>query len=361
MSVKKSNKIFGLLIIAIALLCSSLIGGLNISNAYALDLGQKHDFFQVEILDKEDNSLSSKKTIQYQYGSTSSDVAKAYVYDVSKTYNFKLKFNFSDAATTEWGDTQPTSIDSKYTLKIETLYLKHGYSSAPFYDNVGNTVGAVAINENTYTMTEEEGYKDFANETYKIQIQSNQTINWGIYRFKMTLSDDLIFYSDYFVLEPTTSVKDKPVIMMTDDGIDSYTFSINPDTEEYKYADERQIKWYVFGKTNEGKNYALTPTDLKRSDFIELNANDKLYDDSFERNGYSLTLPKPDLKDGEWQVWCEFTPKNSAVTTKSDVCEFVIGDAGNIPFFWIIGSVAVAGIGITILIAALKTKREKIY
>ena len=350
-----------------AILCSSLFCGLNSSTSYAIDAGQKNDFFQVEVLSG-NSSIQSSSTISYQYSPSNS--ANAYVYNVKDTTKFVLHFDFSDSATTAWAGTVPSVTNSKYTLNISVEFLK-GYSSAYFTDENENLIDAVIVDSTSLssTRTEAQGYQTFSSYTPNWNVHSEHAVSqkgetltisgWGIYRFKMSLGG-IISYSDFFILQPTMQVENAPTFTMYDNGIDEYTFNIIK-TNEYQYIDENQIKWYVHGKTNDGKNYALIEDDLTFSKFVNLDCENYLYK-TITRTGYSFTLQKPDLPDGEWTVWCEYTPYGSSQTTTSKEAVFTMGytDAG-LPYVWIIIGVCALSLGITGLFVFIKIKHEKIY
>jgi len=352
MFAKKSNKILFLLVIA-AILCSLFLGTINFSSAYALDNGQATDFFKIDVLNGT-TSLSTDNTINYFYNRDNS--AKAYIYDVKDTSDFKFIFNFTDETL---GGTTPGIIDGKYTLTVEMEYLK-GYSSAYFTDENGQLIDAVSkSNILTKTYTAKEGYQKFNNTSHTIAIVENDKINWGIYRFKMTLNN-IEAYSDFFIIQPTMTVSQAPTIKLAQQTLDKYTVEIEID-DEYRYIDENQIKWYVCGKTTSGKNIALLQADLDTAKFIALGCTEYLYQ-TFDRTGYSFTLEKPQLEDGEWTVWCTYTPygRTDSVISEDHIVEF--GNQGSfMTIVWIAISLGILGIILSGVFIYVKIKHEKIY
>ncbi|MBE7073672.1 MAG: hypothetical protein E7379_01070 [Clostridiales bacterium] len=351
---KKSKNTVFLLIVTFVLLFAFLLSGLHFTNTYALDANKKNACFWVEVSDRSDQSLTASETIDYSYNELRT--AKAFVYNVENTYRFKLHFDFSQLS-----DEQIPSTDAEgyCTLKVTYEYLK-GYSSAKFTDEHDNIISAVTTNTIGNTLTsiwdKETSFKD---KTLTVDICPGSKVNWGIYRFKVMLGNNISLYSDFFILQPKMQVG-KPTIgePLNNKDSDKYVFNVDT-TGEYRYVDENQIKWYVYGKTTNGENYSLLQSDLNIDKFEQLNCDKYLYKDT-KRAGFEFSLLRAELPDGEWTVWCEYAPYGTTNTVVSNELHF--GKLTNtLPIIWIIAGFVVLCIALTSLVVFVKIKKEKIY
>lgn len=365
MVARKSNKIILCLFIAFAFLLSLLVGGINLSNAEAAT-AQTNPFFQVDVLNDNETPLAAVNEIEYNY--SQSDTAKAYVFKAKNSAIFKFRFNFEDSAMQNVIETPVVDVDNNYNLNIEIQYLR-GYTSSYFTLDNGAPIEGVAVNNTMTTSTPQNtGWKTLDSWSPTWNIHANATAEdgkpihgWGIYRFKMTLGETVVKYSDFFVLEPVTEILAAPEIRKQDYGINEYYFSINM-SGDYQYIDENQLTWYVYGIEKGATNkWALLEDDLTTPTFIGLECNKALHA-SVPRNGFTFMLEKPTV-EGEWFVWCEYKPAGvNTLPRKSNEESFYIGERENVFPYWTIAiGVAVLGTVVTIIIAAVKAKREKIY
>ena len=364
MVAKKSKRIILSLFIAFAFLLSLLVGGINLSNAHAASM-QKNEFFQVLVLDSNQNEIAAVNEVQYHYSAT--DTAKAYVFKAKNASSFKFRFNFEDYATQSFVET-PVTNANRYNLRVSIEYLQ-GYTSSYFTLANGSPIEGVAINQTMQTsIPENSGWKTLDSWSPSWNIHAHATAEdgksihgWGIYRFKMTLGETVTAYSDFFVLEPVTEILAAPEIRQLDYSINEYRFSVNM-AGDYQYIDENQLTWYVYGIEKGATNkWALLDADLLTPTFINLECNKALHA-SVPRTGFTFSLEKPTV-EGEWYVWCEYKPAGvNTLPKKSNEESFYIGVREDVFPYWTIAvGMAVLGIVVCIVIAAVKAKREKIY
>ena len=364
MVAKKSNKIILCLFIAFAFLLSLFFGGINISSADATS-EQKNPFFQVQVLNENDAEVAPIRQEIYNHSSVGS--AKAYVFKAKNSAKFKFKFDFDDVAMQNVIET-PVPDANYYNLRIQIEYLQ-GYTSSYFTLADDSPISEVAVNNTMKTSTHQDnGWKVLDSWAPTWNIHSHATAEdgksihgWGIYRFKMTLGENVTAYSDYFVLEPVTEILNAPEIRKLDKGFNQYEFSVNQ-AGDYQYIDENQLTWYVYGIEKGGANkWALLDEDLLTDTFINLECNKALHA-SVPRTGFTFVLEKPTI-EGEWFVWCEYTPAGvNTMPRKSNDASFYVGTRENVFPYWTLAiGGAVLSIVICIIIASVKAKREKIY
>lgn len=382
MFAKKSSRIFVGIFCIFALLISLFIGGINLSLADENASAQSsNSFFKIELV-KDTFIQEEIETINYEY--SQGETATAHIFKASKIGYFKFGFDFSDEAISSWlgqrpsVDTKGTSYttDDTYNLRIEVEFLK-GYKNdgtTYFTDNSG-LHAEVIVNKTLQTsipitknwQTEFNNYKPTFN-VHDINIGENAFgqktfTSWGIYRFKMVLGDNITHYSDFYILQPTMDVNTTPIITVNDDSLEEVVYQVSA-AGDYKHIDPNQIVWYVHGETLDDKNYALLKSDLETEKFKLLECTEYLHTE-LPRTGYTFTLPRPTI-DGEWRIWCEYTPYGQDNTTVSDDYYLIVGEQPQtLAPHWIVLIAIGAGIvlvgSVVAITIAVSVKHEKIY
>lgn len=359
-----------------AFLISAIIGRINFTQTSTEASASSNGFFQLEFTkDGLVKNPISETPSQYEYAE--GVTADAYRYKAAKVDYVKFYFDFSD-----WTFADPTidtkgtasTADDTYNLRVEVEYLK-GYKNDGetfFADQTGLHAEVIVNNTLQKQCPISKNWKnEFSSSleplTWKIHDNNVGTSStgqktftgWGIYRFKFVLGDNIQRYSDFFILEPTMEVNSLPVVTVNNEAIEEVVYQVSP-TGEYKHIDPNQIVWYVYGKAEDGDNYALLKSDLDTTKFQMLECTEYLHLE-LPRTGYTFTLPRPVIK-GEWKVWCEYTPYGQNITTKSEDFYLIIkNDALVLPYHWIIIGICAFGICITLIVIAVKIKHEKIF
>ena len=187
---------------------------------------------------------------------------------------------------------------------------------------------------------------------------------WGIYQFNF-ICNGTAYNSDLFEVTPTkisdispeTSLSIKSEAVRSQYSINNaYILSIT--SPEYKYIERNNIVWKVSGEGSDGKKYVLLPSDIEEGD---KETKSILSDDAFDRTGETFKFDF-DIS-GNWEITCEITnPENTEDVRVSNVIK--VSTVKIIPknlIIWIVvGSVALAGIILTVIIILAK-KKEKIW
>lgn len=192
---------------------------------------------------------------------------------------------------------------------------------------------------------------------------SQQTAKeWGIYRFTLDINGEQT-QSEYFIIEPTREVASDPIVKSTEVVSENsirkaYQFSIT-NADEYKYVDSSKLIWYAKGKTQDGKIYAYSRTDIGKDNFKDC-GNNFLYQNP---NRTGLTFLFDDSgKYGKWDVWCEYRPeapgtaRDSVVTSIETKAEF-----NYVIIIVVVSVIAAIAVAFSVGVCIFKIKKEKVY
>ncbi|MBP3345063.1 MAG: hypothetical protein J6K97_02545 [Clostridia bacterium] len=360
MTAKKSNKIIICLFLALAFVLSIFVGGAKMFSSDAattLSMEKSREVFKISVL--KNSSSANSTTMEYNGGT-------ANVYAIGDVDTFKLEYDFSNLGI----DPGLSTSNNKYNLSIDIQFLK-AYSDSTFTN--GSILNkAVEIYSNAFStsyssLSSFNGYsRSFNIHDGLTNVQNGEEIffgGWGIYRFKMTLNN-VEAYSDFFIIEPTKQVSGAPVVVVQQTSFDKYQFSLKQ-PHGYNYIDPDTLVWYVYGKTNDGSTFVLTEGDLdSREEFY--NIDFALYSNNFKRTGLTFEFKRPEFSGkniaGTWTVWCEYKYKDSTYAVPSNRVDLKLGEEPKqFPYIWVIGGACGLAVVGTIIIAAVKAKREKIY
>lgn len=187
---------------------------------------------------------------------------------------------------------------------------------------------------------------------------------WGIYRFSIeigeggnTFTSDLynIMPSDELVT-PTFSIhKQGSTSSMHDDYICTITNQSN-----FKYADTTRLTWYAEGVSVDGTSYCLTAEDFQ----IEgANFDSYLYT-SIERTGFSFIFNAHKGEtyiNGNWTIYCIYKIDEGHFATSEKITIKSGLNFNTLVFVICVVAVVIVSIGIVLLTAYLKTKKEKVW
>ena len=186
---------------------------------------------------------------------------------------------------------------------------------------------------------------------------------WGIYRFKLSVNGREK-YTDYYFIEPDDNVTDAPVVKATvvnseNSMHNSYKMSLE-NYSAFQYIDERYITWYVMGESKDGTIYALTKSDRDNNP-VFAECTDYLYVD-IERTGLEFLFNDNEIS-GKWNIWCIYTNKATSATFESENhMEVETGkDFNVVTLLWVAGALTIVASGVVITLAALRTKKDKVW
>lgn len=303
------------------------------------------------------------------------DTGISFIYNWSNVN--KIKFNYdADAGTTPPAKykTEGDASSEYYDLSISIEYLKAYKDNKLFYQSnlvtAENVYKTTAFGANSYKNLEES----IKNYVYDIDIGETGVTNgittqfkeWGIYRFKLLINDQQT-YSDFFVIEPTMELSNIPKISSSPTSSKSslhndYICTIEND--EYKYVDSSRITWYVSGYSDDGILYVLVNEDKDLDKFKDKNYQGLWKDDNYPYDRKGLTFRFDDRGTaGSWEVWCEYNYYGSTeepLVSKS--LKFTTGSS--ISYSTAIGifaAVFVVALGVTVIFAVRRSKKDKIY
>ncbi len=313
--------------------------------------------FDIKITSRSGQNIILSNPVSYDDG-------QAYRTYWSQAQTFSISFNVDPDSPPPSNSPDPTT-PSTYDLTLNVNYLK-GY-----LDNNQFVVGGVTqYFEDVYTINV-DNYEDFSDLNYQINIDEGlaEDVNWGIYQFVIDINGAQAT-SLYYAIEPTTIIAQEPVITYTIPSSATgslgnlYRFTLeNIDT--YRYVDERNLTWYVWGQSIDGIRYALTSEDLVDDTFVALSCTQPLVQSGYDRNGttFEIEFNNDDgLIYGEWHVWCEYNYPTALEPLESNHQTINIeAPFDYINVVYIIAGVAGLALIITIVIAVVKNKKEKVW
>ncbi len=186
---------------------------------------------------------------------------------------------------------------------------------------------------------------------------------WGIYLFTFTLGGTDITESSSVIEILPTDVNTLPKAEInvekqtgSTQGLRNYyTFSIND--ERYNFVDSAQIKWFVTGKSNDGRTFVLEEGDGEEG------ANFIYAKGSILRNGRTFTFDPP--YEGTWTVSYKIYQPDRATEidtlgSEAEPVSTVKGLSTQSIIWIVVGAAAAAGIIVAIVII-VSIKREKVY
>lgn len=301
---------------------------------------------------------SSNITLQGPYDYVDS---QAYRVNWADAQSFSISFVCDDSNPPPLNALDPENPNT-YVFSIRVYYSKSYFEANNFED--------VQYFEDIYTFTSSD-YHDFATIDYQLNIDNflGSDVNWGIYRFVVDINS-AESVSLYYAIEPTRVVAELPQISYdtpssaTGSLQNLYSFYLLNESA-FRFVDKRNLTWYVYGQTIDGRKYALTYADLGNEYFRELNCTETLWDsyEGGERNGTTFDLEINDLY-GTWQVWCvyDYNGTSSSMPDQNNIIELRI----NAPFDYINVLYIILGICgffliLTIIIIIVKIKKEKVW
>lgn len=211
---------------------------------------------------------------------------------------------------------------------------------------------------------EEDAYK--TGEIIKDKDDSTNTYlkngGWGIYQFSISINT--VRYSSNLVeVKPTalSSIDTAQSAEILEKAVRSkysinnaYDVTFKDPNSPFYYVKRNFIKWHVEGEGSDGQDYVLLPSQIKDEKTKSL-----LTTESADYVGSSMNFDFD--VSGTWSIYCEIVdPTNPEITWTSNSVTFSTVKKFPINYIiWIIvGSVLLAGITLSVIIAVSK-KKEK--
>lgn len=332
---------------------------------------QTNQAFTVSMLNrsnKKENTNFTQATLAF---------GNCFIYKWSEIGSIKFNYN-PEISIPPIKYQDPTKPETEYyDLSISIEYIQRYKDISVFYQPFSNGYKNIESAFST-TITGNQSYtklKKLVNEftfsvdegkTGSVEGQTIRIKDWGIYRFKLLVNGKQT-HSDFFFLEPTMSIEKSPTTTYhttssTTSLHNNYVFSIK-NLDEYKYIDPAMLKWYVRGKSTDGVLYALTEQDLTHEQFVG-NAFEPLYSNYAKESRSGLTFRFDDNGvSGSWEIWCEYKYYGSTEDTLSSKIT-VIDTETHMNYALFIGAIAgvfLFAIGVTILFASIRAKKDKVY
>ena len=290
--------------------------------------------------------------------------------DLGKTgWTINLKYQHDeDNLPPPYNPEDGASTTEEYTFSVTVEYLK-GYldGDVGFNSDATHTVEKVGGERKHLKRAQLDNVDkifDFCKGITATNTK-NQVVNikdWGIYRFKLIING-AEQYSDYYFIEPDNDVADAPVIKAkvtnSENSMhDSYILSLE-NQDAFQFVDGKNITWYVMGESKDGTLYALTNQDLADPRFAECTAS--LYT-NIDRTGHEFLFNDNEIA-GKWNIWCEYKNTATGVTVESENnLNVETGkDFNVITVLWIAGGLTVLISGVVVVLAIVRSKKDKVW
>ena len=320
--------------------------------------------FDISIISRSGQNIILSNPVSYENG-------QAYRTYWSNAQSFSISFSVgygegedSENSNKKLPEANPET--GMYELSLTVRYLK-GYLSANRFETLETkTFENIPIGEVATT----DDYSSYENLDFVLNIDESlgEDVNWGIYLFIVDINGYQAT-SLYYAIEPTQVVAEEPEIAyyIPSSAIGSlgnlYSFYL-VNADSYKYVDERNLKWYVWGQSVDGVRYALLSEDLTDETFVSLSCTQSLYE-THDRNGtnFEIEFNNDDgLIYGEWHVWCEYDYSSSPSAIESNTVLLEIeAPFDYINVVYIIAGIAGLALIITIIVSIVKSKKEKVW
>ena len=281
---------------------------------------------------------------------------QGWLYNWQKIRLFRI--TYSQGATAPLPDD-----DGNYTYSISVQYLNAYISDDADFDNA-SVQSKVLVADSVTNDLSTISY-DFSVELTNFDaltgpnIDHENWLGWGIYRFVIDINGTGESYSDYFGLEPFVLSQapsiDYTVVPSENDLTNAYNFFLTGN-ENINYIDESTIKWYVRGEANDGTLYVLTQEDIGLFEGY----NTSMFD-AIERYGKNFHFDS--TVGGRWEVFCELTPRNPTLDPmRSNISEVTTGRSINpTSIVWFLVGGGVVLLGIIIFVIVYTKKKEKVW
>lgn len=366
-SVKNLFILLAIFVLAILLVLPNNIINSSSNAQEKASSGALGNSVKVELVNREDEVTPFPSHIEYSGGT-------AFVSQWSQSKEFRIKYVVDeDNIPTGIPDTSDPEI-LNYTMTINVEYLQ-GYNDSEGGFNIDAKVlfEDVVIDGENRSITKND-YNELQEVTYVFNIDEGITEKigdvtkiaqgWGIYRFTIDING-FNSTSDFFVVEPSGELS-QPQIQATaipsDNSMhNSYLFTLK-NADEYKYIDQSCLVWYIDGVGLDGTKYCLLNDDYDIALGIYTDGYTPLWPERYNRTGTEFTFNDNEIS-GTYEVWCRYQSHYSTTATSSDRrITVTTGNPTDYTFvIYIIVAVAILSIIITIIIAVMKKRREKVW
>lgn len=366
-SIKNLVFLLSIFLLAILLVTSNTLISTSSNAEERASSGTLGNSVNVELVNRENQTIELSSQIEYSGG-------LGYVSQWSESKEFRINYVVDE-------DNLPTGIpDSSdpeimtYTMTISIEFLQ-GYSdSEGGFDIDAKVLFEDVILEGDERSITTDNYNDLQDFTYVFNIDSGLTettgnvtktaSGWGIYRFTIDING-FNSTSDFFIVEPSEALS-QPQIQATaipsDNSMhDSYLFTL-VNAEEYKYIDQSCLVWYIDGEGIDGTKYCLLNDEYDTALGIYDETYTPLWPERYNRTGTEFTF-NDNEKAGTYQVWCRYQYHNSTTATSSDRrITVTTGNPTDYTYIiYIVVGIALLSVIVTIIIAVMKKRREKVW
>lgn len=373
----KSFSAISILILCLFIITSMIFFGLTPSyyaDALYEEVPQSYEHFYLDVVNREGRNViidSNHKLDDDEAITVQGYTPYSFIFQWKDIEKFVLNYD------AEKSSIPPQQVNIEDELEVYKLLIEIEYFPAYYKDITTSWNNLNTTRIKLFETTEKGAINDESYKNLKGSIEFNidkgttgeynglpvQVNSWGIYRFRYTINNKNETFSDFFIIEPTTEIfGDAPKVTYTtyssQQGLhNAYTFSLKNE-EVYRYIDQSRLVWYVLGQSSEGTSFCLTYEDIDSGKKEFENCANALFSTA-TRTGQTFRFDT-DI-EGEWKVWCEYQNPTGSIL-KSNTQKVHTGQAISFTIvIWLLVSVVVLSITVTIAICAWKSHREKIY
>lgn len=321
---------------------------------------------RVEVINRDDQTLSTTQT-------TFSN-RTAYSTQWSESKEFRISYVADEANLPQGIPTEEEDVYT-YTLTVNVEFLKgyRGDEGSQNFEQIEarNIFERVELEEDvdSITVNNLSEFEDFVyvfdidtGISQETELQTQTANGWGIYRFTININQSQ-YTTDFYIIEPSGELPQPRIqaepIASDNSLYNSYSFTlINAD--EYRYIDERCLKWYIDGEGVDGTKYALLDEDLGLSYYD--NTYVALWAGNYQRTGLEFIF-NDNNRSGTYEVWCTYEYHNALNVISSD--RRISVETGNLIDYtliiYIVVALAVVSVVVTIVICVVKKRKEKVW